>query len=66
MGAVVGVSMLHISNMRIPARIAIATILPLLTFDEALAMSSLTIMTRKLLKIVRGQLFEQVEKAAVL
>ena len=32
MGAVVGVSMLHISNMRIPARIAIATILPLLAF----------------------------------
>jgi methyl-accepting chemotaxis protein len=32
MGAVVGVSMLHISNMRIPTRIAIATILPLLAF----------------------------------
>jgi len=37
-----------------------------LTFDEALTMGSLPIMTRQRLKIVRGRLFEQVEKAAVL
>ena len=37
-----------------------------LTFDEALAMSSLTIMTRQRLKIVKGQLFAQLETAAAL
>ncbi|CAI10579.1 MULTISPECIES: conjugal transfer protein TraL [Aromatoleum] len=37
-----------------------------LTFDEALAMSSLTIMTRQRLKIVKGQLFAQLENTAVL
>ena len=37
-----------------------------LTFDEALAMKSLTIMTRQRLKIVRTQLFGQLENAAVL
>lgn len=37
-----------------------------LTFDEALAMESLTIMTRQRLKIVRGQLFGQLDNAAVL
>jgi len=37
-----------------------------LTFDEALASESLTIMTRQRLKIVRGQLYDQVDKAAVL
>lgn len=37
-----------------------------LTFDEALAMDSLTIMTRQRLKIVRSQLFGQLENAAVL
>jgi hypothetical protein len=37
-----------------------------LTFDEALATGSLTIMTRQRLKIVRGQVYEQVDKAAVL
>lgn len=37
-----------------------------LTFDEALAMSTLTIMTRQRLKIVKGQLFAQIENAAVL
>lgn len=37
-----------------------------LTFDEALAMESLTIMTRQRLKIVRTQLFGQLENAAVL
>jgi hypothetical protein len=37
-----------------------------LTFDEALAMSSLTIMTRQRLKIVKGQLFAQLENSAVL
>jgi len=37
-----------------------------LTFDEALAMASLTIMTRQRLKIVKGQLFAQLENAAVL
>jgi len=37
-----------------------------LTFDEALAMSSLTIMTRQRLKIIKGQLFGQLDSAAVL
>lgn len=37
-----------------------------LTFNEALAMESLTIMTRQRLKIVRTQLFGQLENAAVL
>ena len=37
-----------------------------LTFDEALAMESLTIMTRQRLKIVRTQLFGQLQNAAVL
>jgi hypothetical protein len=37
-----------------------------LTFDQALASESLTIMTRQRLKIVRGQLYDQVDKAAVL
>ncbi|MGZ9241564.1 MAG: PRK13886 family protein [Candidatus Binatia bacterium] len=37
-----------------------------LTFDEALTMDSLTIMTRQRLKIVRTQLFGQLENAAVL
>jgi hypothetical protein len=36
------------------------------TFDEALAMSSKTIMTRQRLKIVRSQLYGQLETAAVL
>lgn len=37
-----------------------------LTFDEALAMQSLTIMTRQRLKIVRTQIFGHIENAAVL
>ncbi|MDX6018616.1 conjugal transfer protein TraL [Shewanella indica] len=37
-----------------------------LTFDEALAMESLTIMTRQRLKIIRKQLFGQMDNAAVL
>ncbi len=37
-----------------------------LTFDETLAMDSLTIMTRQRLKIVKGQLFSQLDSAAVL
>ena len=37
-----------------------------LTFDEALAMESLTIMTRQRLKIVRTQVFAQLDNAAVL
>ena len=37
-----------------------------LTFDEALAMDSLTIMSRQRLKIVKGQLFTQLEGAVVL
>ncbi len=37
-----------------------------LTFDEALAMPSLTIMTRQRLKIVKGQLFGQLANAMVL
>jgi hypothetical protein len=36
------------------------------TFDEALATPSLTIMTRQRLKIVKGQLFGQLDQAAVL
>lgn len=36
------------------------------TFDEVLADSSLTIMTRQRLKIVKSQLFHQLENAAVL
>lgn len=36
------------------------------TFDEALAKDSLTIMTRQRLKIVRDQLFAQLDNAAVL
>ncbi|MHB1370334.1 MAG: P-loop NTPase family protein, partial [Pseudomonadaceae bacterium] len=36
------------------------------TFDEALADSALTIMTRQRLKIVKTQLFAQLENAAVL
>jgi len=37
-----------------------------LTFDEALAMKSLTIMTRQRLKIIRTQLFAQMNNAVVL
>ena len=37
-----------------------------LTFDEALAMESLTIMTRQRLKIIKDQVFGQLENAAVL
>ena len=37
-----------------------------LTFDEALAAASLTIMTRQRLKIVKAQLFGQLDQAAVL
>ena len=37
-----------------------------LTFDEALALSTLTIMTRQRLKIVKTQLFAQLDNAAVL
>jgi hypothetical protein len=37
-----------------------------LTFDEALAAASLTIMTRQRLKIFKGQLFGQLDQAAVL
>jgi hypothetical protein len=37
-----------------------------LTFDEALALSSLTIMTRQRLKIIKGQVFGQLDNAAVL
>jgi hypothetical protein len=36
------------------------------TFDEALADSALTIMTRQRLKIVKSQLFQQLDNAAVL
>ena len=35
-----------------------------LTFDEALAMGTLTIMTRQRLKIVKTQLFAQLDNAA--
>ena len=37
-----------------------------LTFDEALALSSLTIMTRQRLKIIKDQLFGQLDNATVL
>jgi hypothetical protein len=37
-----------------------------LTFDESLAMESLTIMTRQRLKIIRGLLFGQLDNAVVL
>src|SRR3990167_4771762 len=37
-----------------------------LTFDEALAMDSLTIMTRQRLKIIKGQIFDQLDSATVL
>lgn len=37
-----------------------------LTFDEALASSALTIMTRQRLKIIKGQVFGQLDCAAVL
>lgn len=37
-----------------------------LTFDEALAMPSLTIMTRQRLKIIKGQIFGQLDQATVL
>jgi len=37
-----------------------------LTFDEALATDTLTIMTRQRLKIVKGQLYEQLNNAVVL
>jgi hypothetical protein len=37
-----------------------------LTFDEALATDTLTIMTRQRLKIVKGQLFDLLDSAAVL
>jgi hypothetical protein len=37
-----------------------------ITFDQALAMESLTIMTRQRLKIVKNQLFSQLDNAAVL
>jgi hypothetical protein len=37
-----------------------------LTFDEALAMDSRTLMTRQRLKLVKGQLFGQMDAAAVL
>lgn len=37
-----------------------------LTFDEALAQESLTIMTRQRLKIIKGMVFGQLDKAAVL
>jgi hypothetical protein len=37
-----------------------------LTFDEALANPALTIMTRQRLKIVKNQLFAQLDNAAVL
>jgi hypothetical protein len=37
-----------------------------LTFDEAIAMSSKTIMTRQRLKIIKGQIYGQLENAVVL
>lgn len=36
-----------------------------LTFDEALAMSTLTIMTRQRLKIVKRLVFDQLDSAMV-
>jgi hypothetical protein len=37
-----------------------------LTFDEALALGTLTIMTRQRLKIIRDQVFGQIASAAVI
>ncbi len=37
-----------------------------LTFDEAIALSSLTIMTRQRLKIIKGQLFDQLDNSTVI
>ena len=37
-----------------------------LTFDEAIGMASLTIMTRQRLKIVQGRMFEQLANTTVL
>ncbi len=37
-----------------------------LTFDEAIAMASLTIMTRQRLKIIKTQIFGLLDSAAVL
>ena len=37
-----------------------------LTFDDALALESLTIMTRQRLKIIKGQIFAQLENVPVL
>ncbi len=37
-----------------------------MTFDEALAMESLTIMTRQRLKIVRDKLYSELDEAEVL
>ena len=37
-----------------------------LTFDEALAMSALTIMTRQRLKIVKRLVYDQLDNAMVL
>lgn len=37
-----------------------------LTFEEALALSTLTIMTRQRLKIIKGLLFDQLDSAAVI
>ena len=37
-----------------------------LTFDEAIAMNSKTIMTRQRLKIIKGQIYGQLENAVVL
>jgi hypothetical protein len=37
-----------------------------LTFDEALALGTLTIMTRQRLKIIRDQVFGQIVSAAVI
>jgi len=37
-----------------------------LTFNEALSTEGLTIMTRQRLKIIKGQVYSQLENAAVL
>ena len=37
-----------------------------LTFDEAIAMETKTIMTRQRLKIVKTQLYDQMDSASVL
>ena len=37
-----------------------------LTFDEALALDTLTIMTRQRLKIIKGQVFGQLDNAMVI